>query len=93
MSPPEPSAQLSSLAHEFKTPLAVIVGFAELLGARDDERTRLEAAKRIMEASERLGDALDDLLSGVAADKGDLGGRLIDALAAGRRARNEGQTG
>jgi signal transduction histidine kinase len=87
------NAQLSSLAHEFKTPLAVIVGFAELLSARDDERTRLEAAKRITEASQRLRDALDDLLAGVAADKGDLGARLIDAVAAGRRARNEGQTG
>ena len=93
MSSPQHGAQLSSLAHEFKTPLAVIVGFAELLGARDDERTRLEAAKRITEASERLGDALDDLLSGVAADKGDLSARLVDALAAGRRSRNRGQTG
>ena len=89
----ERNAQLSSLAHEFKTPLAIIVGFAELLSARDDERTRLEASKRIMEASERLRDALDDLLTGVAADKDDLGARLVDALAAGRRARNQGQTG
>jgi len=86
-------AQLSSLAHELKTPLAVIVGFAELLGARDDERTRREAATRIMAASERLGNALDDLLAGVAADKGDLGPRLLDAIAAGRRARSEGQSG
>ena len=93
MSDHERNQQLSSLAHEFKTPLAVIVGFAELLGARDDERTRLEAARRIMEASERLKDVLDDLLSGVAADKGDLGARLVDALAAGRRARNQGQAG
>jgi signal transduction histidine kinase len=89
----QPNAQLSSLAHEFQTPLAVIVGFAELLSARDDERTRLEAASRITEASERLRDALDDLLTGVAADKGDLGARLVDALAAGRRARNRGETG
>ena len=83
-------AQLSSLAHELKTPLAVIVGFAELLAARDDERTRREAATRIMAASERLGNALDDLLAGVAADKGDLGPRLLDAIAAGRHARSEG---
>lgn len=88
----EPNAQLSTLAHELKTPLAVIVGFAELLGARNDERTRVEAAKRIMEASERLRETIDDLLAGVTADKEDLGTRLVDALAAGRRARNEGQT-
>ena len=93
MSDHEPNPQLSTLAHELKTPLAVIVGFAELLGARDDERTRLEASKRIAEASERLRDVLDDLLTGVAADKDDLGARLVDALAAGRRARNQGQTG
>jgi len=86
-------AQLSSLAHELKTPLAVIAGFAELLAARDDERTRLEAATRIMEASERLGNALEDLLAGVAADKSDLGRRLVDAVAAGRRARSEGHSG
>ena len=86
-------AQLSSLAHELKTPLAVIVGFAELLGARDDERTRIEAAKRIMEASERLRNALDDLLAGVAADKGDLANRLVEAAAGGRRARSEGGSG
>jgi signal transduction histidine kinase len=93
VSPRQPSAQISSLAHEFKTPLAVIVGFAELLSARDDERTRLEAASRIMEASERLGNALDDLLAGVAADKGDLAARLVEAIAAGRRARSEGDAG
>jgi len=89
---PEPEArhreaELSTLAHELKTPLAVIAGFAELLAARDDERTRLEASARIMEATERLGNAFDDLLAGVAADKGDLGRRLVDAVAVGRRAR------
>jgi signal transduction histidine kinase len=97
---PEPEAQardrdaeLSTLAHELKTPLAVIAGFAELLAARDDERTRLEASARIKEATERLGNAFDDLLAGVAADEGDLGGRLVDAVAAGRRARRESHSG
>jgi signal transduction histidine kinase len=88
----ERDPHLSTLAHELKTPLAIIVGFAELLGARDDERTRIEATKRIMEASERLREALDDLLAGVAADNDDLGARLVDALAAGRRARKERQS-
>jgi signal transduction histidine kinase len=53
---------LSALAHELKTPLAVITGFAELLAVRDDERTRREAAKRILEASSLLAKAVDDFL-------------------------------
>jgi signal transduction histidine kinase len=83
---------LSAFAHEVRTPLAIITGFAELLAARDDERTRLEAAARTTEASERLRNAIDDLLAGVAADKSDLGRRLVDALDAGRRVRREGDT-
>ena len=84
-----PSAILSRLAHELKTPLTVITGFAELLAARDDERTRREAAPRIMEAAEQLSSVIDDLLAGVAADKEDLGRRLLAALEAERRARDE----
>jgi signal transduction histidine kinase len=83
-------AQLSTLAHELKTPLAVIVGFAELLANREDERTRIEAAKQITDACERLSSVLDDLFAGVAADKGDLGERMLDALSEARRARTEG---
>jgi signal transduction histidine kinase len=52
----------SSLAHELRTPLAVIVGYAELVGRRDDEAVRREASERILEAAERLSYALDDLL-------------------------------
>jgi len=80
---------LSSLAHELKTPLTVITGFAELLGARDDERTRREAATRIMHAAEQLSSVIDDLLAGVAADKGDLGRRLLAAVEAERQARDD----
>ena len=85
-------AQLSTLAHELKTPLAVIVGFAELLAHRDDERTRIEAAKRITEAAERLSNVLDDLLAGVAEEKGDLAERVLGAVASGRLARAEGNS-
>jgi signal transduction histidine kinase len=85
-------AQLSTLAHELKTPLAVIVGFAELLADRTDEQTRLEAAKRITEACERLSNVLDDLFAGVAAEKGDLAERVLDAIADVRRTRTEGSS-
>ena len=89
--PQRPDDQLSSLAHELKTPLAVIAGFAELLAVRDDERTRREATAQIMVASERLANALDDLLKGIAAEQSDLAGRLAGTVADGRRARSAGQ--
>lgn len=85
----QPGAILSRLAHELKTPLTVISGFAELLAARDDERTRREAAPRIMQAAEQLSRVIDDLLAGVAADKHDLGRRLLAALDAERQARDD----
>jgi CheY-like chemotaxis protein len=50
------------LAHELKSPLAVIVGFAELLRARDDEEIRREAPERILEAAQRLQTVIDDSL-------------------------------
>ena len=54
---------LSALAHALRTPLAVITGYAELLQARDDERTRREAADRIAEAAERLSTEIDRVLN------------------------------
>ena len=89
--PQRPDDQLSSLAHELKTPLAVIAGFAELLAVRDDERTRREATAQIMVATERLANALDDLLKGIAAEQSGLAGRLAGTVADGRRARSAGQ--
>jgi signal transduction histidine kinase len=92
VSPPSsdrPDASVSRLAHELKTPLAVITGFAELLAMRDDERTRVEASARITDASRQLSSVLDDLLGGIAADTGDLGQRLVDALEAERGRREE----
>jgi len=89
--PQRPDEQLSALAHELKTPLAIIAGFAELLAVRDDEQTRREATAQIMVASERLTNALDDLLKGIAAEKSDLARRLADSVAGGRQARSEGQ--
>jgi signal transduction histidine kinase len=68
---------LSALSHELRTPLAAITGFAELLQARDDERTRVEASSRIIEAAERLSVAIDRLLAVVA----EAGGNLAVTLA------------
>ena len=89
--PQHPDEQLSSLAHELKTPLAVIAGFAELLAVRDDEQTRREATAQIMVATERLANALDDLLKGIAAEQSDLVRRLAGSVVGGRQARSEGQ--
>jgi signal transduction histidine kinase len=69
--PPKPEAVaelISELGHELKTPIAVIAGYAELLGAREDERTRLEASAQINAAAERLTGAVDELLEAIERD-------------------------
>jgi Response regulator containing CheY-like receiver, AAA-type ATPase, and DNA-binding domains len=53
---------LAELAHDLKTPIAVILGYAELLGERDDEETRTTAAQQITAAAHRLTAAIDSLL-------------------------------
>ena len=51
--------------HELRTPLSVIVGYAELLVARGDEpELRREASARILEAAEQLSETLDALEAG-----------------------------
>ena len=58
----------AQLGHDLKTPLAVIIGYGELVASRADEESRLEASRMIVEAAERLSReidaALDLLLSG-----------------------------
>jgi len=54
---------VSSVAHEFQTPLATIVGFAELIQNRSisgEEET--DGARLIMEKAERLSHLVDELL-------------------------------
>jgi signal transduction histidine kinase len=77
---------LSPVAHELKSPLAVINGFAELLSVRDDERTRKEAAERILVAANQLTKAIDDLLELLAEDV-----ELGRSFLAARRARGVGE--
>jgi signal transduction histidine kinase len=55
-------APVASVAHQVGNPLAVIRGYAELLGVRDDEATRLEAAAQIREAADVLELMVDDLV-------------------------------
>ena len=50
------------IAHDLRTPLTVILGYAELLRVRDDETTRLEAAAAIEEAAAGLLAMVDDAL-------------------------------
>ena len=52
----------ATLAHELRTPVAIIAGYAELLRVRSDEPTRSEAIARISEAADRLTEMIERLL-------------------------------
>ncbi len=69
---------LSEFAHDFKTPLGLIAGYAELLRFRDDPETSREAPIRIEEASQRLDAAIDDLLELVEAEYPGLARRFVE---------------
>jgi hypothetical protein len=57
-----PDNLVAAVAHEVKTPLAVLRGYAELLSRGANEDVREQAPTAILEAAERLGRAVDDLL-------------------------------
>ena len=71
MAEPFPDRAASRLAHELKTPLAMIVGYAELLQTRQDDEIRAEAPQRILEAAERLAASIDELVALVADERAD----------------------
>ena len=50
------------LGHDLKTPLAVIIGYGELMASRGDEESRLEASRMIIAAAERLSREIDEVL-------------------------------
>ncbi|MGB2874586.1 MAG: histidine kinase dimerization/phospho-acceptor domain-containing protein [Gaiellaceae bacterium] len=79
---------ISDLAHELRTPISAIAGFAELLRVRDDERLRLEAADQILAGTARLSRFVDELVATLEAD-GELALRLTNARA--RTLRKESQ--
>jgi signal transduction histidine kinase len=58
---------LATLLHELKTPISVIVGYAELLEHRSVEATTQEAARLIKEAAEQLRSAVEQLRADAAA--------------------------
>ena len=63
MSPEEDREQLRArLGHDLKTPLAVIIGYGSLMASREDEESRLEASRMIVEAAERLAREIDEAL-------------------------------
>lgn len=63
MSADENRGQLrAQLDHDLKTPLAVIIGYAELIATREDEESRVEASRMIIAAAERLSLEIDELL-------------------------------
>ena len=63
-------ALFAAVAHEVKTPLAVLRGYAELLANGRDGPILREAPTAILEASQRLAPAVDDLLLALEIESG-----------------------
>jgi signal transduction histidine kinase len=63
-------AVFAAVAHEVKTPLAVLRGYAELLANGRDGHVLREAPAAILEASRRIAPAVDDLLLALEIESG-----------------------
>ena len=56
------------LAHRLRTPLAVIVGYVEILAMRDTTGESTEVLDHLREASAELGAAIDEVIAAEARD-------------------------
>lgn len=70
MSPEDRRELRAQLGHDLKNPLAVIIGYGELVATRGDEASRIEASRKIVEAAERLSRELDELLDRLLPEEG-----------------------
>ncbi len=70
--PPPPERALSNLAHQLRNPLAIILGYAELIAGRAGDETVRARAARIVEAAELLSVTVDDLIVVLAVEAGAL---------------------
>ena len=57
------------LAHRLRTPLAVIVGYVEILAMRDTTGENAEVLDHLREASAELGAAIDEVVAAEARDR------------------------
>lgn len=57
------------LAHRLRTPLAVIVGYVEILAMRDTTGESTEVLNHLREASADLAAAIDDVVAADARDR------------------------
>jgi signal transduction histidine kinase len=58
------------LAHRLRTPLAVIVGYLEILALRDDAGENAEILDHMREAAAELGSQIDDVVAADTAAQG-----------------------
>ena len=56
------------ISHAVRTPLSIVVGYAELLKLRGDEQTRQQAATQILAAADRLWQSIDEVVVAYALD-------------------------
>jgi signal transduction histidine kinase len=64
---------VSRVAHELRTPLAVLMGYAQLLPLRgDDPEFRVQASKHLQDAAERLSASVDAVILSTSVDAGEV---------------------
>jgi signal transduction histidine kinase len=68
-------AEQPDLAHRLRTPLAVIVGYIEILALRDRDGDNAEILEHLREAATELSAEIDDVLAAESASRSGRGGR------------------